>query len=300
MTSRLSVIIVNYNAGQELANCVHSVVEGGDDVEIIVVDNDSQDGSVQYLREQYDGKPRLILIENEKNLGFAVACNQGSRAATGEFLLYLNPDCVVEEDTLSTLCQVLEDSSEAGMVGGLILNHDGTEQRGCRRTIPTPWKSLVNSLGLQALARVNKNLFADFRLDSTPLPSGPTPVEAISGACMLVSRRAFHDVGPMDEEYFLHCEDLDWCMRFGQKGWKILFVPQARLVHSKGSCSASRPIFVEWSKHKGMVRFYRKFFAEEDSLLTFCFVWLGIWLRFGLAVVKIALQKIIPKGHPSD
>lgn len=226
--------------------------------EIIVVDNGSHDTSVEQLLELDLDERRLKILRNEGNLGFAVACNQGSRVATGEFYLFLNPDCVVETTTLPILLHHLQQAG-AGMAGGLILNHDGSEQRGCRRSVPTPWRSFVNTFGLTRLARFNGELFADFRLDRQEIPDGVVEVEAISGACMLVSKEAFEDVGPLDEGYFLHCEDLDWCMRFQERGWKILFVPQARLLHSKGSCSSSRPIFVEWVKHKGMVRFYRKF-----------------------------------------
>jgi GT2 family glycosyltransferase len=297
VSPRISVIIVNYNAGLELSQCVQSVAETATDLEILVVDNDSGDQSIQQLHEEYHGEKKLTVLQNDKNLGFAVACNQGSRAAEGESFLYLNPDCIVEPETIPTLLHALQSKSDVGMVGGLILNHDGSEQRGCRRAIPTPWKSLVNSLGLKPLARFNQKLFSDFRLDSEPLPTESIAVDAISGACMLVSRQAFEDVGPMDEEYFLHCEDLDWCMRFGQRNWEILFVPQARLLHSKGSCSASRPVFVEWSKHRGMARFYRKFFADNSPWPMLWVVWLGIWLRFGLSLVKILLRKVFPVGQ---
>ncbi|MBU0944983.1 MAG: glycosyltransferase family 2 protein [Proteobacteria bacterium] len=300
MSPRISVIIVNYNAGMELARCVQSVAESGSDLEIIVVDNNSQDKSIQQLGACCHGENTLRILHNKKNLGFAVACNQGSLAATGEFLLYLNPDCIVEPTTMLTLLQCLENDPLVGMAGGLILNHDGSEQRGCRRAIPTPWKSLVNSFGLKRLARLNRKFFSDFRLDREPLPDTPVQVDAISGACMLVSRKAFTDVGPMDEGYFLHCEDLDWCMQFGQRGWQIMFVPQARLFHSKGSCSASRPIFVEWSKHKGMVRFYKKFFADNYPWPMLWLVWLGIWLRFGLFLAKHFLQRLFGRGQKGD
>ena len=106
-------------------------------------------------------------------------------------------------------------------------------------------------------------------------------MEAISGALMLVSREAVNDVGLWDEEYFLHCEDLDWCERFRLKGWKILFVPDAPVIHYKGTCSRSRPIFVEWHKHKGMLRFYRKFFRDKYPAVVMWLVGLGVWLRFG-------------------
>jgi len=296
VSPRISVIIVNYNAGSDLGRCVQSVVETGEDLELVVVDNDSHDGSMQDLMASYRGGKKLKTQLNSENLGFAAACNQGSGIAEGEYYFYLNPDCRVEPDTISVLLDCLKNNPEAGMAGGLILNEDGTEQRGCRRTVPTPWKSLVNSFGLLRLSGLNSRVFSDFRLDREPLPEKPVEVEAVSGACMLVRKQAFDDVGPMDEDYFLHCEDLDWCLRFAQKGWGILFVPGARLYHHKGRCSASRPLFVEWSKHKGMVLFYRKFFAAQDHIPMQLLIWSGIWLRFGLSAAKILLRRPFQAG----
>ena len=99
---------------------------------------------------------------------------------------------------------------------------------------------------------------------------------------MLVKRKAMEDVGPWDENYFLHCEDLDWCMRFRQKGWKVMFVPSARVTHAQGVCGRSRPVFVQWHKHKGMMRFYRKFFRHQYPSVLMGLVMIGVWLRFGL------------------
>ncbi len=300
MVPLISVIIVNYNAGIELSTCVQSVAETETDLEIVVVDNDSRDDSIPQLRDRYVGEKNLHILKNEKNLGFATACNQGSRAAAGEFFLYLNPDCIVEPATITNLLKCFQNEPQVGMAGALILNHDGSEQRGCRREIPTPWKSFVNSFGLNGLARINRRIFRDFRLDRESLPEKEIEVDAISGACMFVSRKAYINVGPLDEKYFMHCEDLDWCMRFKQAGWKILFVPQARLIHSKGSCSASRPIFVEWSKHKGMHRFYKKFFTDRYPIPMRWLVWVGIWLRFALSITKYYLRKLFGKGQKDD
>jgi len=300
VSSNISVIIVNYNAGLELVSCVQSLAFVHDVKEIIVVDNASHDESIHQLSVHFPQKNKLTVLHNAKNLGFAVACNQGSKIAVGDFLLYLNPDCVVTPETIPALLQCLQNDHQVGMGGGLILNHDGSEQRGCRRVVPTPWKSLVNSLGLQTLSRLNRRMFSDFRLDREPIPEHMVEVDAISGACMLVSRVALADVGPLDEGYFLHCEDLDWCMRFRQRGWKIMFVSQARLYHNKGTCSSSRPVFVEWSKHKGMVRFFRKFGADHYPFPLSSLIWLGIWLRFGLSLVKILLKNLFGKGAKGD
>ena len=99
------------------------------------------------------------------------------------------------------------------------------------------------------------------------------------------------DVGLLDEGYFLHCEDLDWCMRFRKRGWKIMFVPDARVFHQKGACSKTRPIFVEWHKHKGMMRFYSKFFRHQYPGILFWIVGFGVWLRFGIIALNYSVKK---------
>jgi GT2 family glycosyltransferase len=143
-------------------------------------------------------------------------------------------------------------------------------------------------------------IFFDFHLHKQPLPSGPIEVEAISGALMLVSRAALEDVGPWDEAYFLHCEDLDWCMRFRQKGWRILFVPDAPVIHYQGHSSRARPMFVEWHKHKGMVRFYRKFFSHQYPGFLMGLVGVAVWIRFSALLIshwiKVAANGIRGRG----
>jgi GT2 family glycosyltransferase len=275
----VSVIIVNYNAGQILAECVHSALLQAS--EVLVVDNASSDFSLELCTQRFPEEPKLRIIRNAANLGFAAACNIGAAQATAPYLLFLNPDCVLGGGSLPRMVQVLEANPSAGMIGGLLINQDGTEQAGGRRAIPTPWRSFVRAFGLYRFERYWPRLFFDFHLHKQALPNGPLEVEAVSGALMLARRKAIEDVGPWDEGYFLHCEDLDWCMRFRKKGWRILFVPDAPVVHYKGTCSRSRPVFVEWHKHKGMMRFYRKFFRHEYPGAVMWLVALGVWLRFG-------------------
>lgn len=277
----VSVIIVNYNAGQVLAECIRSALLQV--AEVLVVDNASSDFSLELCTQCFPKEPKLRIICNTANLGFAAACNRGVAEAKESYLLFLNPDCVLGAGSLQRMVQVLHASPEAGMVGGLLINEDGTEQAGGRRAVPTPWRSFVRGFGLYRLAGFWPRLFFDFHLHKQTLPNGPLEVEAISGALMLARRKAIEDVGLWDESYFLHCEDLDWCMRFRKKKWKILFVPDAPVVHYKGTCSRSRPIFVEWHKHKGMMRFYRKFFRNDYPGVMMWLVALGIWLRFGAA-----------------
>lgn len=279
--SKVSAIIVNYNAGSLLNEAVNSLLSSVSVNKIIVVDNNSRDNSMKNIEEIASADSRIVCICNNQNLGFAKACNIGM-AADGEndYLFFVNPDCIVDKNALSKLLSCLKSSPKAGMVGPLILNPDGTEQAGGRRSVPTPWRSFVRAFGLSRLSRFFPGTFSDFLLYKQPLPVSPVEIEAISGSCMLIKREALFDVGYLDAGYFLHCEDLDWCMRFRQKGWQIMFVPDALVIHYKGVCSQKRPIFVEWHKHKGMIRFYGKFFRRQYPGILLWMVKIGIWLRF--------------------
>jgi len=289
----VSVIIVNYNSGIRVSECVASVLRFNPSVEVIVVDNASTDDSMAQLRAICPVESRLTVILSDENRGFSAANNTGVEHAIGQTLLFLNPDCVLEPDTIDVLLSSLQSDDEVAMVGGLVMNPDGSEQIGARRAIPTPWRTFVKVTGLNRLSSRYPRLFTDFNLHKQVLPKEPIEVEAISGACMLVTREAYDQVGGMDEEYFLHCEDLDWCMGFRGQGWKILFVPAARLVHYSGSCSKARPVFVEWHKHKGMVRFYRKFFKHQYPGALMWLVIAGVWLRFGLIVGVLNFKRFV-------
>lgn len=281
-SNAVSLIIVNYNASECIVACVLSALNQVD--EVIVVDNASSDDSLAQLEAVFRGDRRLKIVRNRANLGFAAGCNIGAQASASSYLFFLNPDCVLTADSVKRLLRVLHNDPDVGMVGGFLVNPDGTEQAGGRRAIPTPWRSFVRAVGLSCFADRWPRLFFDFHLHKQPLPTHPIEVEATSGACMLIRRTAMQDIGHWDEGYFLHCEDLDLSMTLRGKGWKIMFVPDARIVHDKGSCSRSRPIFVEWHKHRGMMRFYRKFFQHQYPGPLMWLVTLGIWLRFGLMV----------------
>lgn len=294
----VAVIIVNYNCGELLTDCVRSVLGSSVPVKVFVSDNGSIDGSIEYLRKQVEDE-RLQIVLNDENLGFAKASNVVLPSIDSDFLLCLNPDAVIEPDTIERMLKEMQDRPGVGMGGCLILNRDGTEQCGCRRRVPTPVRTLIRVLHLDGPFPFLRE--KGMLLHKEPLPLEPEEQEAISGAFMLVRLEALEDVGPMDEDYFLHCEDLDWCMRFRQKGWKILFVPNVSIVHAKGSCSHSRPIRVEWHKHKGMVRFYRKFFRQQyPGWLMWCVI-CAVWLRFVALSMVLTIKwllslLIMPKG----
>ncbi len=276
---QISVIIVNFNAGRLLSECVCSTLASTVPVEVIVVDNRSSDNSMDRLRRDFPNEERLRLIENQENLGFAKANNIALPFAQGDYILFLNPDCLIEPDTLARMHAVMEKYPTAGMAGCLIRNPDGSEQAGCRRAVPTPWRTFVRLSHLYKFSKYHSKLHSFIQTD-TPLPTKPVEIEAISGAFMLVRRSALEKVGPLDEGYFMHCEDLDWCMRFRQAGFPILFVPDVEILHVGGVCSASRPALVEYYKHRGMVRFYRKFFRHQYPAGVMWLVMAGIVLRY--------------------
>jgi GT2 family glycosyltransferase len=286
MPPQISAIVVNYNAGPLLRTCIESLLACPLKIEVILVDNASQDRSLNGLHDL----PAVQIIKNTENRGFATACNQGIAVAKADNLLFLNPDCSLTPGALKDILMHLRADSKAGMAGGLLMNPDGTEQAGGRRAVPTPWRSFVRAFGLSRFANRWPKLFFDFNLHKQPLPEEPIEVEAISGACMMVKREMLDQVGPWDEKYFLHCEDLDWCMRLRQRGWKVLFVPSAEITHALGICSKSRPFFVEWHKHQGMIRFYRKFFRHQYPGLFMWLVIFGVWLRFVAIVIYYSFR----------
>ena len=278
----VSVIIVSYNSGTLLLECVQSVLLSSFPVEVIVSDNDSTDCSIEALEELAGRDARLTIIRNSANQGFAKGNNIALAHACGEYVLFLNPDCLLSRNTLERMVAAMEAHPNAGMAGCMIRNPDGTEQAGCRRRIPTPRRALAQ---LMALSQKSENLAAD------AVPAGqPIAVEAISGAFMFVRRIALEKVGSFDEAYFLHWEDLDICLRFRNAGWDILFVPDVEIIHFKGRSSSQRPIFVEWHKHLGLVRFFRKFYYRSYPAAIYSVIALAILARFLLQVIRMSMR----------
>jgi GT2 family glycosyltransferase len=269
--NQCDVVIVNFNAGLFLKDAVASVTLSPAVAHVYIVDNGSTDTSLELLDLVQDD--RLMTIRNASNLGFAAGCNIGLARATAESVLVLNPDCRVVDGAIERLAAVLQSGDRVGMVGPLLLNPDGSEQAVGRRKFPTPRVLFEQTFGPSR---------------PQPLPKQPVDVEAISGACMMVRRAAAAAVGPMDEAYFLHFEDLDWCMRFRQQGWNILFVPDAKVTHQKGISSRTRPLAVEYYKHRGILRFYQKFLSDAYSRWQMALMIIVVWSRFaGVAMWRL-------------
>jgi len=231
---KLSIVIVNYNVKAFLQQALESILKATQaiETEIFVVDNHSVDGSIEMLQSQY---PQIQLIQNSENLGFARANNQAIKQSRGEYVWLLNPDTLVQEDTPQKLIEVMETDQRIGLLGCKILNDDGSLQLACRRSFPTPWVALTKMLGLASIFPKSK-WFGRYNLTHLD-PDKSYEVEAISGSCMFIRRKALEEVGNLDETFFMYGEDLDWCFRFGKSGWKVYYSPVTSIIHYKGESS---------------------------------------------------------------
>ncbi len=256
----LSIIIVNYNVKEFLQNLIYSIYKAGQKIayEIIIVDNASDDGSVEFLQEKF---PDIKLIVNEKNFGFSKANNAGLSVAKGKYILLLNPDTIVQEDTFERMIDFFEQTPDAGMAGCKILNTDGTLQLACRRSFPGPWTSFCKVTGLSNLFPGSR-LFARYNL--TYLNENETyEVDAISGSFMMIKKEAYEKVGKLDEQFFMYGEDLDWCYRVQKEGYKVYYVHDTQIIHYKGESTKRSSIDETKVFYNAMHLFVKKHFASS-------------------------------------
>ena len=269
-----SVIVVACNSGALLADCIGSVLGSTAPVEVFVSDNNSRDGSIEALQTRW---PELRVLRNGTNLGFGAACNRAAAPARGDMLLFLNPDCRIEADTIARLRASVD--ARTGVLGASIIGVDGKSEAASRRRDPLLWRALMTATGLArfesrwpSLAGTNlpKNSAAPTRED----------VDAVSGALMLVPRAAFERIGGFDEDYFLHFEDMDLCRRARDLELQVACANDVRVMHVKGTSSRARPFFVARHKHAGMWRWFRKFDPAARNPLLCALAWCGIWMHY--------------------
>jgi GT2 family glycosyltransferase len=288
-TVDFSVIIVNYNVREFLRQALLSLRKALVNVsaEIFVVDNASDDGSAEMVAAEF---AECTLLANGENLGFAAANNLAIKQARGRFLVLLNPDTIVQEDTFTAACAFMEKHPGAGMMGCKVLNPDGTLQLACRRSFPTPWVAFTKLAGLSALFPRSK-WFGRYNL--TYLPEDETcEVEAISGSFMIVRREALAQVGLLDEDFFMYGEDLDWCYRTRAAGWKIHYFPGTQIVHFKGESSRRSSFDGVRLFYQAMGLFVKKHFRRRMSIAAYALLHLAIWIRAALAFVRTFAQTL--------
>ena len=289
MSTPIEVIVVNFNAGEAVVRCIDSVLAQDAPATVTVIDNASTDGSADRVEKQFAGRDEVLLVRNDGNPGFATAVNRAVGNEPRDYLLILNPDCEMQQHSLRRLRDALEHNPEAALAGPMVFDGGGQPARGTLRHFPNPWRAFLSVTGLWRLG-CRSGAFQGVEMDAVS-SAGVTVAEAVSGACMLVRKPLFLELGGMDEAYRLHCEDLDLMYRLRQKGHPCVLVPKARVVHYQGLSSRSRPVWVHWQKHRGMQRFFRKFQARDYALPLRWLVVTGIWLRFAVTLPGPLLRR---------
>jgi len=271
----IAAVVVTHDSMETLEDCLARLRAAQDVAEIRVVDNASGDGTLDLVQRLAVADPRIRFIANPDNPGFAVACNQGAAASHAPWLAFVNPDCLVEADSLARM----QAHAEGGdcIVGADLVDEDGRRDPAARRRDP----------GFAAMLRDPSRASLGVAVDeASPLQQ----VDAVSGALMLLPRALFARIGGFDEGYRLHAEDLDLCRRARAAGARVACANDVRVVHVRGVSSRARPVFVEWHKHRGFWRYFRSFEAAAHGAIVRALVAAMIWARFPLAVLRAALR----------
>ena len=278
---KLSVIIVNYNVKHFLEQCLYSVRRAAEKVqsaEVIVVDNASSDGSVEYIRNRF---PDIRLIASNENLGFARANNLAMRESKGEYVLLLNPDTIVAENTFLHFVDFMDKHPDAGACGAYMLHTDGTFALESRRGLPTPFVAFCKMSGLTSLFPKSK-IFGRYYmryLNETKV----NPIEIVSGAFMFMRREALDKVGLLDEDFFMYGEDIDLSYRILKGGYRNYFIPSP-ILHYKGESTKKSSYRYTHTFYQAMQLFFKKHYSHYSMLVSLP-INIAIWTRAMLAYV---------------
>lgn len=279
----ISIVVVNYNVKEHLANLLNSIRQArkGLKLEVIVIDNASTDGSKEYITHNF---PEVRYIWNEENVGFGKANNQGIQLATGDYTLLLNPDTLLEEDTLITMKRYMDQNPETGAAGCKILNPDGTYSYDGRRSIPTLLSSFWKITGLTALFPKSK-VFGQYYLGWLD-EDEYARVPVISGAFMFCRTKVIKELGGFDERYFMYFEDTDLCFRITQNtGYTIDYVPDTHIIHFKGESTDKLQSSYSKRFNKALYQFFEKHYSRKYTWIVQFLILLGIGIRTLLSFV---------------
>ncbi len=285
--STVSVVMVSYHTGPALWLAIDAALEQPECRELVLVDNGNPPGVAARLKALAEKQPRIKLITGQGNIGFAKACNLGARSTGADYLLLLNPDAVLPEGGLARALAVIKAWPENTLAGCFLANSDGSEQRGSRRSLLTPRNAVAESLGLDMLVKPEERL----NLYGTPMPENAHEVPAISGAFMLLSRAFYDRLGGLDEGYFLHMEDMDFCLRVHKAGGKVICMPEVKVMHLR-STSETSGNKVEKYKTRSFIRYLKTHYASSVSSLFLPCMSIGLWLRYGVRVLENAVDFI--------
>ncbi len=287
---KITVIIVNYNVAYFLEQCLHSVKKALQHVqgEVIVVDNNSVDGSVAMVQHKF---PEFLMIANKQNTGFSFANNQALKIANGEYCLLLNPDTVVEEDTFKKVVDFMDQHADAGGLGVKMIDGKGNFLPESKRGLPTPSVAFYKIFGLSFLFPQSK-LFGKYHLGY--LDKEKThEVEILSGAFMLMRKSVLDKVGLLDEAFFMYGEDIDLSYRIIKGGYKNYYFPDTSIIHYKGESTKKSSVNYVFVFYKAMVIFARKHFSDQNANLFSLLINIAIYLRAGAAIATRFIKRLL-------
>jgi len=292
MRCDLSIIIVNYNVRAFLEQCLLAIERARHNlsIEIFVVDNASVDGSQAMVKKKF---PDVHLIENRENIGFSRANNQALKQARGKYILILNPDTLIQEDTILVLRNFLDKHPKTGAVGCKLINPDGSFQIQSRRSLPTPWVAFTRVVGLSKILPKSR-LFGRYNLTFLD-PDCECEVDVLSGSLMMVRKSVLNEIGFFDEAYFMYGEDIDLCDRIKRAGWRVFYTPKTKAIHYKGESTKKGKISYITHFYSAMLIFIKKNFKSRYSIFLQIFLTAGIYLRATVAFFHQGLQIL---AHP--
>jgi N-acetylglucosaminyl-diphospho-decaprenol L-rhamnosyltransferase len=294
-TPDLEVAIVSHGAEALLRRCLASLREHPTtgEVRVTVVDSGSPDGTPDMVAREF---PEVRLLR-QGNIGFSAANNLVLRESEAEAVLLLNPDTEVYAGTLDAALARLRSEPRIGMVGVKLVLESGELDHACKRSFPTPLSALAHFTGV-GRAEGASGALSQYR--ATELGDDePGEVDAVNGAFMLCRAEAVQEVGLLDEGYWLYMEDLDWCHRFWDAGWKVFYEPAGVALHVKGASSGGRRRpKQEIAFHRGMARFYRRFDAPAHNPLLNAAVYAGVYLKLALALLRTTLHRRTASSSP--
>jgi len=286
---KLSIIIVNYNVKHFLEQCLHSVYASviSEDYEVFVVDNNSVDGSCAMVKHKF---PKVKLIENKENVGFAKANNQAIRIASGKYILLLNPDTLVEENSFDKIVSFMDLHPDAGGLGVKMINGKGEFLPESKRGLPTPMVSFFKIFGLAKLFP-NSRRFGQYHL-SYLNKDEISKVDVLSGAFMLLRKTVLDKIGLLDEAFFMYGEDIDLSYRITQVGYNNYYYPNTTIIHYKGESTKKGSINYVIVFYKAMLIFAKKHFAGKNAGLLIFIINIAIYFRAALAILNRLIKKL--------
>jgi N-acetylglucosaminyl-diphospho-decaprenol L-rhamnosyltransferase len=279
--TKVDVIILNWNTRELVAKALHSLpwASGTIELEVLIVDNGSTDGSVEMIRSKF---PSVRVFENRENLGFAKGNNLALQHCSAEFLLLLNSDAELKPGALEAMVALLKSKPSAGLIGARILNQDCTLQASFV-DFPTLWREFL------ILSGIGRAIFGRWYPSHGPRQNRQAqPVDYVSGACLLLRREACIETGGFDESFFMYAEEVDLCYRLKEKGWQVWYQPDAEVIHVGGGSSHSIPVKRETDLYQSRVAYFNKHYGRDSAIIL-------AYMIIVLSSIKFVIHSVLSR-----